>query len=68
MSRERGAWARWQEIMRLVKGRGGVGFLEPPNWQETIHFGISVLEAKKGGKGGNLVSECNLLLIMLSLQ
>lgn len=34
VSRERGAWARWQEAMHLVQRRGGS--LEPPYWKPYI--------------------------------
>ena len=42
---------------------------EPPEWQETTFGVISDLEADKGGeRQESLASQCNLLLIMLSLQ
>ena len=75
MSRERGAWARWQETIQLVNCvEGGVRWAdkekqEPPESKETTHFGaLSVLEADKERweKAESPGSKCNLLLIMFS--
>ena len=73
-SRERGQWAKWQETIHLVNNRDLLAEKEkqePPDLPETTHLGVTgVLEADKERRErqDSPDAECNLLLIMPSLQ
>ena len=72
--RETGTGAKWQEIAHLVNSEGpwtDKEKQEPPDLPETTHLGVTgVLEADKERRErqDSPDAECNLLLIMPSLQ
>ena len=69
--RERGEWAKWQETIHLVNNRDLLADKEkqePPDLQKTTHLGVLEGDKERRERQDSPDAECNLLLIMPSLQ